>query len=99
MIGAAILGIVAGYLGRLLMPGKDKMGFISTTLLGLAGAAVGWALFNYVLGIGEADAFDFGSLLGAVVGVVILLGLMRLYRQHESGHSFGLHRRDHGLHT
>ena len=44
MIGAAILGIVAGYLGRLLMPGKDKMGFISTMLLGLAGAAVGWAI-------------------------------------------------------
>jgi uncharacterized membrane protein YeaQ/YmgE (transglycosylase-associated protein family) len=99
MIGAAILGIVAGYLGRLLMPGKDKMGFIATTLLGLAGAAVGWALFNYVLGIGETDAFDFGSLLGAVVGVVLLLGLYRLYRHHESGNGFSLHRRGHGLHT
>jgi uncharacterized membrane protein YeaQ/YmgE (transglycosylase-associated protein family) len=99
MIGAAILGIVAGYLGRLLMPGKDKMGFIATTLLGLAGAAVGWLLFHYVLGIGDADAFDLGSLAGAVVGVIVLLGLYRLYRHHESGHDFHLGRRGHGLHT
>jgi uncharacterized membrane protein YeaQ/YmgE (transglycosylase-associated protein family) len=91
MIGAIILGIVAGFLGRLIMPGKDKMGFIATTLLGLAGAVVGWLLFTGVLGIGDQAMFNLGGLLGAVVGVVILLGLFRLYRHHEDGthHRFG----------
>jgi uncharacterized membrane protein YeaQ/YmgE (transglycosylase-associated protein family) len=51
MVGAIVLGVVAGYIGRLLMPGRDKMGFIATVLLGLA---------------------------GAVIGVMILLGLYRL---------------------
>jgi uncharacterized membrane protein YeaQ/YmgE (transglycosylase-associated protein family) len=91
MVGAIILGIVAGFLGRLLMPGKDKMGFIATTLLGLAGAVVGWIIFTGLLGIGDQNMFDLGGLLGAVVGVVILLGLYRLYRHHEeeSHHRFG----------
>jgi hypothetical protein len=38
MIGAIILGIVAGYVGRLLMPGKDEMGFLATMLLRQASA-------------------------------------------------------------
>jgi uncharacterized membrane protein YeaQ/YmgE (transglycosylase-associated protein family) len=88
MLGAIILGILAGFIGRLLMPGKDKMGFIATVALGLAGAAVGWVVFYYVLGIGDKDAFDLGSLAGAVVGVMILLGLVRLYRHHESNQHF-----------
>ena len=40
-IGAIILGIVAGFLGRFLMPGPDPMGFLATTILGLIGAVVG----------------------------------------------------------
>ncbi|MEA2305949.1 MAG: hypothetical protein QOH43_3229 [Solirubrobacteraceae bacterium] len=82
MIGAIILGIVAGFLGRFLMPGKDKMGFISTTLLGLAGAVVGWLVFTGLLGIGDTDMFDLGGLVGAIVGVMILLGAFRLVVTH-----------------
>jgi uncharacterized membrane protein YeaQ/YmgE (transglycosylase-associated protein family) len=88
MLGAIILGIVAGFLGRFLMPGRDKMGFIATTLLGLAGAAVGWLFFTDLLGIGDKDKFDLGGLVGAVIGVMLLLGLFRLYRHHESGQHF-----------
>ena len=84
MLGAVIVGILAGYLGRLLVPGRDQMGFIATTLLGLAGAALGWIVFTLLFGIGDKDVFDLGSLVGAVVGVVLLLALMRVYRDHES---------------
>ncbi len=77
MIGAIILGIVAGFLGRFLMPGKDPMGFFATVLLGLAGALVGYLIFSVLLGIGDDDAFDLGGLLSAIIGVVILLGLYR----------------------
>jgi uncharacterized membrane protein YeaQ/YmgE (transglycosylase-associated protein family) len=89
MIGAIILGILAGFLGRLLMPGRDKMGFIATTLLGVAGALVGWFLFTDLLGIGDTAVFDLGGLVGAVIGVMLILGVFRLYRQHESSHRFG----------
>jgi uncharacterized membrane protein YeaQ/YmgE (transglycosylase-associated protein family) len=91
MIGAIILGIVAGFLGRFLMPGKDKMGFIETTVLGLAGAVVGWLVFTRVLGIGDRNAFSLGGLLSALVGVIILLSLLRVYRDHEGwrSHHFG----------
>ena len=77
MIGAIILGIVAGFLGRFLMPGKDPMGFFATILLGLAGALVGYLIFSVLLNIGDDDAFDLGGLVGAIIGVLILLGLYR----------------------
>jgi uncharacterized membrane protein YeaQ/YmgE (transglycosylase-associated protein family) len=85
MIGAIILGIVAGFLGRLLMPGKDPMGFFATILLGLAGALVGWFIFTGLLGIGDDDKFDLGGLLGAIIGVMILLGLYRAYMSRRGG--------------
>ena len=79
IIGAIILGIVAGFLGRLLMPGKDPMGFFATVLLGLAGALLGWLIFTALLGIGDTDIFDLGGIVGAIIGVMILLGLYRVY--------------------
>jgi uncharacterized membrane protein YeaQ/YmgE (transglycosylase-associated protein family) len=77
MIGALILGLLAGFIGKLLMPGKDPGGFFATILLGLAGAAVGWVIFTLGLGIGDEDAFDLGGLLSAIIGVMILLGIYR----------------------
>jgi uncharacterized membrane protein YeaQ/YmgE (transglycosylase-associated protein family) len=78
VIGAIVLGIVAGYIGRLLMPGRDKMGFIATMLLGLGGAVVGFLIFTELLGIGDDKMFDLGGLVGAVIGVLILLALYRV---------------------
>jgi uncharacterized membrane protein YeaQ/YmgE (transglycosylase-associated protein family) len=91
MIGAIILGIVAGFLGRFLMPGKDKMGFIATTLLGLAGAVVGWLVFTGLLGLGDRHMFSLSGLGEALVGVILLLVLFRLYRDHDVSrhHRFG----------
>jgi uncharacterized membrane protein YeaQ/YmgE (transglycosylase-associated protein family) len=79
MIGALILGLVAGFIGKALMPGKDPGGFFATILIGLAGAALGWAIFTLGLGIGDDDAFDLGGLLGAIVGVMILLFAYRKF--------------------
>jgi uncharacterized membrane protein YeaQ/YmgE (transglycosylase-associated protein family) len=78
MIGAIVLGIVAGYVGRLLMPGRDHMGFIATVLLGIGGAVVGFLVFTELLNIGDNQMFDLGGLIGAILGVMLLLGLYRL---------------------
>lgn len=84
MLGAIILGIVAGYLGRLLMPGPDRMGFIATVLLGLAGSVVGFLLFTELLGIGDNAVFDLGGLVGAILGVMVLLGLYRVVTKDDN---------------
>ena len=73
MIGAIILGIVAGFIGKALMPGKDPGGVFVTILIGLAGALIGFFIFTELLGIGDSEAFDLGGLPGAVIGVMLLL--------------------------
>ena len=87
MIGAIVLGIVAGYLGRLLMPGKDAMGFIATVVLGIAGAVVGFLVFTELLGIGDDQAFDLGGLIGAILGVMLLLAIYRAVVDRRGGHA------------
>jgi uncharacterized membrane protein YeaQ/YmgE (transglycosylase-associated protein family) len=77
MIGAIILGILAGFIGKALMPGKDPGGFFVTILLGLGGALIGFFLFTELLGIGDNDMFDLGGLIGAIIGTMILLGVYR----------------------
>ena len=85
MIGALILGLVAGFIGKALMPGGDPGGFFVTILLGLAGAALGWVIFTLGLGIGDEDAFDLGGLVGAIIGVLILLAGYRWWAGRRAG--------------
>jgi uncharacterized membrane protein YeaQ/YmgE (transglycosylase-associated protein family) len=73
MIGAIILGILAGFIGKALMPGKDPGGFFVTILIGLGGALIGFFVFTELLGIGDSEAFDLGGLPGAVIGTLVLL--------------------------
>jgi len=77
MIGAIILGLLAGFIAKALMPGDDPGGFFVTILLGLAGALVGFFLFTELLGIGDSDMFDLGGLVGAIIGTMILLAIYR----------------------
>lgn len=76
-IGAIVIGLLAGIVAKLVMPGKDPGGFIVTTLLGIVGAVVatwiGQAIGWYAPG--EAAGF-----IGAVVGAIILLVLYRMVR-------------------
>src|SRR5215208_4044684 len=79
MIGALILGLVAGFIGRALVP-NDAFEHMSgpsswavSVVLGLVGAFVGYLIFTRGLGIGDDDAFDLGGLLSAIIGVVIVL--------------------------
>ena len=73
IIGVVLLGLVAGYIGKALMPGEDPGGFVVTIAIGIAGALVGYFLFTELLGIGDEDKFDFGGIIGAIIGTMILL--------------------------
>jgi uncharacterized membrane protein YeaQ/YmgE (transglycosylase-associated protein family) len=80
LIVAIIVGIIAGYIGRALLPGPDPMGFVATVVVGIAGALVGWAIFTYALGIGDEDKIDFGGIIGAIIGTMLVLLVLRAVR-------------------
>jgi uncharacterized membrane protein YeaQ/YmgE (transglycosylase-associated protein family) len=82
MIGAIILGLLAGYIAKALLPGDDPGGFFVTILLGLAGSLIGFFIFTELLGIGDTEAFDLGGLIGAIIGTMLLL---LAYRQFAGG--------------
>jgi uncharacterized membrane protein YeaQ/YmgE (transglycosylase-associated protein family) len=77
IIAAIVIGIIAGYLGRALLPGDDSMGFVATVVVGIVGALVGYFLFTSLLGIGDTDKFDLGGILGSIVGVMLVLLVLR----------------------
>jgi uncharacterized membrane protein YeaQ/YmgE (transglycosylase-associated protein family) len=84
VIGAILLGLVAGIVGRLLVPDMwsgltGPKSWLFSLLLGLAGALLGYVIFTVGLGIGDEDVFDFGGLLSAIIGVIILLPFVGIF--------------------
>lgn len=76
IISWIVLGLIAGILAKLVMPGKDGGGFIVTVLLGIAGAFVGgWA--GSFFGLGSTGGFSLGSIITATVGALLLLIIYR----------------------
>ncbi len=71
-----IVGLIAGALAKLIMPGDDPGGIIVTIVLGIIGAFVGGFVFNLFGGAG-VTGFNIWSLLVATVGAIILLAIYR----------------------
>jgi uncharacterized membrane protein YeaQ/YmgE (transglycosylase-associated protein family) len=73
-----IIGIVAGFLARFLVPGPDPMGFWATVLVGVIGSFVGGFL-GYVLFNEDFDegAIQASGLIGSVIGAVIVVLIYR----------------------
>lgn len=72
-----LLGLVVGVLARLITPGRRRLGIILTSLLGIGGALLGTWLgqqFDWYAA-GEAAGF-----LGALLGAIIILGVVQLFR-------------------
>lgn len=76
-IGAIVIGLLAGIVAKLLMPGKDPGGFIITTILGIVGALVATWLGQAIGWYREGEAAGF---IGAVVGAIVLLLIYRFVR-------------------
>ncbi len=78
MIGALLLGLIAGIIGRMLVPDmwsglRGPKSWAFSLILGLAGAMLGYLIFTVWIGIGDTDVFDLGGIIGAILGVIILL--------------------------
>lgn len=72
-----VIGLVAGLIAKAVMPGNDPGGFIVTTLLGIAGALLGGWIGSALVGRG-LEGFSWQSLILAIIGALVLLGLYRM---------------------
>lgn len=72
-----VIGLVAGALAKLLMPGKDPGGILITILLGIGGALVANFLGQAV---GWYHAGEGAGLIGATVGAVVILLVYRMFK-------------------
>ncbi len=86
IIGWIVLGLLAGAIAKLIMPGEDPGGLIVTTLIGIVGAIVG-GLIASALGVGDLDEFfDVGTWLIAIAGSLLLLGIYRVVIGNRADH-------------
>jgi uncharacterized membrane protein YeaQ/YmgE (transglycosylase-associated protein family) len=77
IIAWIIVGLIAGALAKLILPGDDPGGIIVTILIGIVGAFLGGFVFNLFGGAG-VSGFNIWSILVATVGAIILLLIYRL---------------------
>lgn len=79
IIAFIILGLLAGWIAKALLPGDDPGGLIITTLIGVVGAILGGFLAGALFGADPMDEFfDISSWLTAIVGAMILLVIYRM---------------------
>jgi len=75
-----IIGLVAGGLARLLIPGRQPMGMFLTLLLGLVGSVIGGLISSAIFGTDPREpGFHTAGLLMSTVGAVIVLGIYVAY--------------------
>ena len=72
-----VVGLIAGILGKIAMPGPDPGGIILTVIIGVAGAVVGGLILNAILGRPGLTGFDLPTVLVATLGAILLLTLYR----------------------
>lgn len=81
LIGSLLIGLVVGFIARAVKPGDDKLGWIMTAILGVAGSF----LANYVgQALGWYQAGETAGFLAAVVGAVVLLVIYSLVKGKSS---------------
>ena len=82
MIGALLLGLFCGVVARMLVPGdafqnmEGPVSWAISIVLGLVGALVGYVIFTLGLGIGDTDIFDWGGVLSALIGTILVLAIV-----------------------
>ena len=78
ILGWIVLGLIAGAIAKLIMPGDDPGGIIVTMLLGIIGAVIGGFLGSRIFGIGLQTFWNLQTWIVAIIGSLILLIIYRL---------------------
>jgi uncharacterized membrane protein YeaQ/YmgE (transglycosylase-associated protein family) len=68
-----VVGLIAGALAKMVVPGREPSGFLATTAIGLVGAVVGGFIWNMLFNSAGATGLNPGSILVAFIGAVVLL--------------------------
>jgi uncharacterized membrane protein YeaQ/YmgE (transglycosylase-associated protein family) len=68
-------GFVLGSIARWLLPGEQRMSLAETTLIGMVGAGIGATVVNWIFGARAFDRIDLPSIVGAIAGSVLVLGV------------------------
>jgi uncharacterized membrane protein YeaQ/YmgE (transglycosylase-associated protein family) len=83
-----IVGLIAGALARLLVPGRDPIGIGGTILLGIVGSFIGGFLGFLIFGHDKGDGYvQPAGILGSVIGAVIALLIYRRVGGRRSVHA------------
>ncbi|HEY7010722.1 MAG TPA: hypothetical protein VH395_17355 [Jatrophihabitantaceae bacterium] len=75
LISTVIVGLIIGFLGRLIVPGSQRLGFVYTLMAGLAGSILGGFLGDHVLDLGWFPTVLIE--IGVAAAAVALLGAVR----------------------
>ena len=74
-----VVGLIAGAIARLLVPGRDPIGLLGTILLGVVGSFVGGFLWNLIQYHRLAPAhFHTVGIIGSIIGAIIVLLIIRM---------------------
>ncbi len=77
-----IIGLIAGALARLIMPGKDPMGVLATVLLGIVGSVIGGLVAGLIWR--SDNSLHPGGLFLSVVGAILALWAWRMIRSRSA---------------
>jgi uncharacterized membrane protein YeaQ/YmgE (transglycosylase-associated protein family) len=81
-----VIGLIAGAVARLLVPGRDRIGFFGTILLGVVGSFVGGFIWNLIEYHRIAPhKFHTVGIIGSILGAILVLVILRLTGA-ERGH-------------
>ncbi|MFC8452337.1 GlsB/YeaQ/YmgE family stress response membrane protein [Kitasatospora sp. NPDC057223] len=87
IIAWILIGLFAGLIAKMLMPGKDPGGIIVTILIGIAGGLLGGWLGKVIFGVDSIDGFfHVSTWIAAIIGSVILLAVYRLVTGNKHHH-------------
>lgn len=84
LIGWVVFGLIAGAIARLLMPGRNPMGWIATMALGILGSVVG-GMIAYVLRLGTSPYSPSGWIFSIIGAIVVLMIVYRTNGRRRSG--------------
>lgn len=78
-----IIGLIAGALARLIMPGRDPMGIIATIVLGIVGSIIG-GVIGMAIWRNNTNGFQPGGLLLSILGAIIVLWIWRMMKSRST---------------
>ena len=78
-----VVGLIAGALARLIMPGRDPMGIIATILLGIVGSILG-GLVSWAIWGSDTRGFQPAGLLLSILGAILVLWIYRMTRSRST---------------